>query len=219
MTRQSPLLLILLSVALLTACTGQRPVETIRTSGDRLYNLGDWSGAAEEYELIVQRYPGDWEAQYRLGLARLKLSDANAARNALEVAHSRRPNNPDVADALAEAMFQEGRENELFAFLRERAESTRSVHAYLQVARYAVALNDPDSAQVALETAIAVDEGQTVEPYLQAAAFAQRLGDLELALRRLSQAYGINPYDERVRQRLRELGEVPGPTIALPPGR
>ena len=82
-----------------------------------------------------------------------------------------------------------------------------------------MALNDPDSAQVALETAIAVDEGKTVEPYLQAAAFAQRLGDLEMALRRLRQAYGINPYDERVKQRLRELGEVPGPTIALPPGR
>ena len=219
MTRRSPLLLILLSVAILTACTAQRPVETIRTSGDRLYDHGDWSGAAEEYELIVQRYPGDWEGQYRLGLARLSLGDANAARNALEVAHSRRPSNPDVADALAEAMYQEGRENELFAFLRERAESTRSVHAYLQVARYAVALNDPDSAQVALETAIAVDEGKTVEPYLQAAAFAQRLGDLEMALRRLRQAYGINPYDERVKQRLRELGEVPGPTIALPPGR
>ncbi|UCD76825.1 MAG: tetratricopeptide repeat protein [Phycisphaerales bacterium] len=219
MIQRSPLLMILLSAVLLTACTTPRPVETIRQNGDRLYALGDWSGAAEEYELIVQRYPGDWKAQYGLGLARLKLGDANGARNALEVAHTRRPNHNKVADALAEAMYQQGRENELFAFLRERAESTQSVHGYLQLARYAVALNDPDSAQVALETAIEVDDGLTVEPYLQAAAFAQRLGDLDTALRRLRQAYGINPYDERVKQRIRELGEVPGPTIALPPGR
>lgn len=209
----------LLSLALLTACTSHRPAETIRKSADRCFDLGDWDGAASEYEQIVLRYPGDWQAQHKLGLARLKLGEANKARSALEVAHSRRPNNVEVADALAEAMFQQGRENELFAFLRERAESTQSVHAYLRLARYSIALNDPDSAQLALDTAIAVEIEPTVEPYIQAAAFAQRLGDLDTALRRLRQAYGINPYDERVKQRLRELGEVPGPTIALPPGR
>ena len=66
---------------------------------------------------------------------------------------------------------------------------------------------------------IAIDNGQTTDPYLLAASFAERLGDLDLALRRLRQAYGIDPYDENVNDRLTALGEVPGPTLALPPGR
>ena len=63
-----------------------------------------------------------------------------------------------------------------------------------------------------------IDEGRSTEPYIQAAAFAEAIGDMDEALRRLRQAYGINPGDTRVTQRLRDLGEVPGPTIALPPG-
>ena len=71
---------------------------------------------------------------------------------------------------------------------------------------------------MALETAIRLDGARSVEPYLDAAGFAERLGDIDQALRRLRQAYGIDPRDQRVQQRLRALGEVPGPTILLPPG-
>ena len=119
---------------------------------------------------------------------------------------------------MAEALFQQGEESRLFAFLRQRAESTQTPGAYLRLARYSLELSDPDSASVALEKAIAIDDGQTVEPYLAAASFAERLGDLETALRRLRQAYGIDHTDGRVRQRLKDLGEIPGPTLAMPPG-
>jgi Tfp pilus assembly protein PilF len=80
-------------------------------------------------------------------------------------------------------------------------------------------MNDPDSAQVAIRTAIELDDGRSVEPYLVAADLAERLGDLDLAVRRLRQAYGIDSRNDRVRERLRDLGEIPGPTLALPPGR
>ena len=116
-------------------------------------------------------------------------------------------------------LFQQGDEAQLFAFLRERAESTQTVRAYLRLARYSVEMKDPDSANVALETAIALDGGQSVEPYLAAADLAADLGDPEMAVYRLRQAFGIAPHDERISDRLRALGEVPGPTIALPPGR
>jgi tetratricopeptide (TPR) repeat protein len=216
---RKPALIVALAVLALTACTTYRPTENIRESGDLFFQRGEYAAAASEYELIIERYPGDWEAQYKLGLSLLELDRPDEARQALEVAHTRKPGNPDIADALAEAMYAQGRENELYAFLRERAQSTQSVHAHLRLARYATELNDPDSAQLALDTAIEIDEGQSVEPYLQAADFAIRLGDIERALRRLRQAYGIDPYDDRVKQRLRDLGEVPGPSIVLPPGR
>ncbi|MHC4989785.1 MAG: tetratricopeptide repeat protein [Planctomycetota bacterium] len=207
---------LLLGVA---GCNSERPVEDIRVSADHRLSLGDYESAAAEYALIAERYPGDWQAQYKLGLCSLELEQYAEARQALEVAHTLRPRDRAVADALAEAMYRQGDENQLITFLREQAEKTRSVYAYRRLARYAVAQGDMDTANIALETAIEFDEGRSVEPYLDASDFAQRIGDLELAIRRLRQAYGIDPQDERVSERLTALGEIPGPTLALPPGR
>ena len=208
----------ILILACLFGC-GQQPIESLRTSGDRLYERGDYASAAAKYAQIADRYPGDWEAHYRLGLCRLEMGELSAARRELEVARTSRPRDPDVVDALAEAILLQGDEAELFSYVKKRAESEQTVRAWLRLARYAARLGDADSAQTAFETAIVLDDGKTVEPYLQTAKFAEDLGDMDQALRRLRQAYGINPRDPRVAQRLRELGEVPGPTIVLPPGK
>jgi tetratricopeptide (TPR) repeat protein len=207
-----------LILAFLCGC-GQQPIESLRSQGDFSFQQGDYTAAAEKYAEIADRYPGDWEAHYRLGLCQLEMDELSAARRELEVALTSRPRDPDVVDALAETMLLQGDEAELFSFVKQCAESEQTVRAWLRLARYAARLGDADSAQTAFETAIVLDDGKTVEPYLQSAAFAENLGDMDQALRRLRQAYGINPKDPRVSQRLRELGEVPGPTIALPPGK
>ena len=214
--RRSRIIMILLTAVVLTGC--QRPAETIRQSGDFSFDHRDYNTAAREYAEITNRYPGDWRAQFRLGLCLLEIGQPARAREALEVAHTHRPRNPEVVDALAEAFFQLGEESRLFAFLRHRAESMQTPSAYLRLARYSLELGDADSAGVALEKAIVLDDGQTVEPYLAAASFAERLGDLDTALHRLRQAYGIDHTDGRVLQRLKDLGEIPGPTLAMPPG-
>jgi tetratricopeptide (TPR) repeat protein len=198
---------------------GQQPIESLRSQGDRLFDRGEYAAAAEKYAQITDRSPGMWEAHYRLGLCRLEMGELTAARRELAVALTSRPGDPDVVDALAETMLLQGDEAELFSFVKEHAESEQTVRAWLRLGRYAARMGDPDSAQAAFETAIVLDDGRTVEPYLQTAKFAEELGDMDQALRRLRQAYGINPRDPRVSQRLRELGEVPGPTIALPPGK
>jgi tetratricopeptide (TPR) repeat protein len=171
------------------------------------------------YGQIVDRYPGDWRAQYGLGRAYLQLDRLAEARQALTVAHELRPRDEGVADALAEAIYRLGDENGLFVFLRQQATRTHTVEAYRRLARYAIEVGDLDTAKVALDTAIDYDDGTSVEPYLDAAAFAQQVGDLDEAIRRLRQAYGIDPRDGRVTEGLTALGEIPGPTLALPPGR
>lgn len=213
------LLLLGLMGLLMLGCQSQRPVEHIRDRAEFHFERGEYDIAIDEYQEIVDRYPGDWRAQYRLGQSALELNHHSRARRALEVAHTLRPGNDEIADDLAEAMFQLGKEEELYAFLRERARSTQSPRAWMQLGRYAMELGDPDSARTAFETAIVHDDGQSVEPYLAAARFAEELGDLETAVRRLRQAYGIDPGNREVRERLRGLGEIPGPTLALPPGR
>ncbi len=198
-------------------CSSPRPVDAIRDAGDFKYDRRDYAAAASEYSEITDRYPGDWRAQYRLGLCNLELNKPVEAGRALEIALTLSPNNPKIADALAQALYLQGEETRLFAFLKERADAQQTTEAYLRLASYAEDMDDHDLARVAYDTAISLDDGQTVDPYLRASAFAQELGDLDEAVRRLRQAYSIDPYDERINTRLRELGEVPGPTLALPP--
>ena len=198
-------------------CQMQRPVEKIRDRADFLYQQERYAEAAGEYAEITARYPGDWRAQHRLGLTMLELNNLTAARRALETAHTLRPGDHDVSDALAEVMFRQDDAQHLYAFLRQRAEATRSVAAYRQLAHYSLEMGDPDSAKTAIRTAIRIDGGQTVEPYLDAARLAEHLGDMDEAVRRLRQALYINPRHEVVKSRLRALGEIPGPTLALPP--
>ncbi|MHC4216952.1 MAG: tetratricopeptide repeat protein [Planctomycetota bacterium] len=210
--------LCVLILVLLGGCS-QRPAESLRKDGNFLYEHGDYAKAAQKYAEITERYPGDWEAHYRLGLCQLELDELSAARRELEVAHTSRPGDPDVVDALAETMFLQGQEAQLYTFVKQQAESAQTVRAWLRQGRYAARLGDADSAQTAFETAIVLDNGKTVDPYLQASKFAEDLGDMDQALRRLRQAYAIEPTDPRVIKRLRELGEIPGPTIGLPPGK
>lgn len=208
--------LVLLSLG---ACAVRRPAELIRVNGDRLFSRGEFAAAADEYAAIVDRYPGDWRAQYMLGRSRLEVGEVATARSALEIAHTRRPDDVAIADTLAEAMHEHGDESALFRFLRDRAQDTRSTHAYLRLARYSLLLDDPDSAILAIDTAIDLDAGRTVDPYLVAAELEDHLGRSDRVMHRLRQAYGVDPTDERVHDRLRALGEVPGPTLALPAGR
>jgi tetratricopeptide (TPR) repeat protein len=201
-----------------TGC-GTRPIESVRTSADFQFQQQEYQQAALEYSEIADRAPGDWQAQYRLGVCELELGNPDRARTALEIAYARQPANVDVVDAMAEAMYRQRDEQALFELLTERAENERTVRAWLRLGRYSAELGDADTALTAFETAIELDAGRSVDPYIQTALFSQKIGDLDGALRRLRQAYKINPDDPVVDQRLRDLGEVPGPTLALPPGR
>jgi len=121
-------------------------------------------------------------------------------------------------DSLAEAIYLVGDEDHLFPFLRERANSTQSVQAYLRLAKYSVEMGDPDSARRALQMALTINEGREIRPYVEAAAFAERIGDVEQAVAHLRAAYEIDPKNEQVKSRLRDLGEIPGPTMGLASG-
>lgn len=211
--------LALAACTLLSACgQQQRPVDAIRTSAENRYRVGDYAGARDDYAEIVAKYPGNWQDQYKMGLCMIETQQYARARQALQTAYTLKPNQ-EVADGLAQAMFMQKDESQLFAFLRQRASETRSTAAYLQLGHYAMELNDPDSAKVAFDTAIEVDRGRTTEPYIEAAKLEERLGHLDIAIDRLRQAYGINPYDTRVHEMLRKLGEDPFKVKPIPPGR
>jgi tetratricopeptide (TPR) repeat protein len=203
----------------LAGCATPTPAVDLLGRGERLYEDGQYDAAADAFGEVTQRYPGDWKAQLGLGRSLLALDRPVEAEVALEVARTRRPDDPDIADALAQSMFDQGKQAELLRFLRARAERTNASYDYLVLAAYYDAMNDPDSARSSIHKAIDLDRGRTADPYLAAADLAERLGDRELMMRRLRQAYGIAPWDQTINGRLVANGEVPGPTLALPPGR
>lgn len=210
---------VLTMVMLAVGCAQPRPLHVLRSNGDAAFERGEYLTAADAYGEIVDRRPGDWEAQFMLGRTYLELSRPYDARRALEIAASHRPSDRAIGHALARAMYEQGAGAELFSYLRSRASASRDPADYMELARYAMDLDDMDAASQAILTAIEFDGGRTVQPYLLAADFSARLGNTNDVIRRLRQAYGISRHDARVVDQLRQYGEVPGPTLSLPPGR
>ena len=212
-----PVLLLVAGILFAAGC--QKPVRTIRKEADFDFNQGRYEKASGLYDQILQRQPGDWEAQYHYGVCMLNLGQVSRARHALELALAANPTDNQIAFALAEVLFEEGDTKRLYQLLQSRGTDPRNVHAYLLLADYAIRLNDADSAMEAINIAITYDQGATTAPYIQAARLAEHLADSEQAIRRLRQAYAIDPDDEYVNEALVEYGEIPGPTLGLPAGR
>jgi cytochrome c-type biogenesis protein CcmH/NrfG len=116
-------------------------------------------------------------------------------------------------------MFQKKQYQKLFTMLRDRAQDNRSITSWLMLADFAEQLGDFDTALEALTNACAIENGSNSQPYYRAAQVLGRVGRTEEAIRRLRQAYGITPNDQRISVLLVEYGEIPGPTIGLAPGR
>lgn len=212
-------ILAILFGGLLAGCQKGPSSQSLLERADYDFEYGRYEQAAERYQLVLDRYPGDPDANIGLGRSMLELDRTAEARSALELAAVARPADFEVCRLLAEAMYEDRDTVRLYQLLRDQAVEHRRPEAWLLMAEYALALDDPDTAQTAITAALELSDGSDPEPYLEAARFAERIGDQNEAVRRLRQAYGIAPEDPRVIAGLQEYGEVPGPTIALPPGR
>ncbi len=218
----APLAAAALAVAASVGCQTTEPppsANALRTRGAFYVENEQYDLAFEEYRQLADRFPGDADAQQNLGIAALEINRLDEARRALEIAHVLDPENIDTADALAEVLLRQNDDDRLYVFLREQAESAQTTYAYLRWSNYARRLGDADTARLAIETAIELDDTNAVEPYHHAAALAIQVQDRARAWRRLRQAYGLDPRNPDTIAMIRQIGEIPGPSIALPPGR
>ncbi len=206
-------LLITASATLFIAACGQPSTTALMEKGSFAMWQGRWSDAAEKYTEITQMHPGDWRAHFNLGKCLLELGDPKGAATSLEIANTVVPNNQEVSDLLAESYLAAGNENKLFTFLETHAKKQQTVRAWTRFAEYAMAISDPDSAMIAINTAIALDNGTTAKPYIVSASFAEQLGDDSLAIQRWKEAWAIDPLNTQVADALRGHGEIPGPTM------
>jgi tetratricopeptide (TPR) repeat protein len=207
---------------LLAACQGPPPTDSTVQKADFLLKHDRCQEAADMIRPVVEANPGSWGAQYAFGRAMVCLGDLKEGRHALEVAVARNPNDLDVVFALADCMERQNDIPQIYLLLRNTGAELRSPEAYCRLATIAEKTNDLDSAKQALESAIDFDQGyditKSTEPYWRMAMLQEKLGNEDEALRRLRQAYGINPEDPRVIQALQQRDQVLGPTLGLPRG-
>lgn len=187
-----------------------------------LNDYGHYEKAAAKLQPIVDATPGIWQVEYEYGRAQIGLGNLDVARASLERASARVPTNTTVIFALADCYAAQKDSAKLYELLRSAGTQLRSSEAWVRLAKAADELGDPDTAMQAIRAAIEVDDGFDVrrgtECYWVASQLETKYGSKDEALRRLRQAYGVNPEDPRVRVALDEAGIPLNRSTALPSG-
>lgn len=200
----------------LTAC-GPRPLSMVRADANYHYFRAEYQEAQPLYEEVVQRRAADAEAHYELGRNLLALGRATEAREQMILAYNLQPQNETYFEGMADAYVAAGNEEDLFDALEHQIRDRGGVADYLRFGKYAQKLGHADEAERALLGAAEIDGGRTIEPQLALADFYRSVGDRENEIRRLRMALWFDPSDDEIEARLRELGQVPGPTFVLEP--
>lgn len=228
-----------LLLAGLTGCVTDLTNDMARLDGYKAMKRGEPETARTHFQRCLDHNPTDWKSLYYLGRLELEeFNDPGEARRHLEIAYSVResrsdiqlsadpgssktavpyPKRTEILAALAEAIYQQGRHEQLFGYLRNEINTYGTKGDYLLLAEYLEKGGDHDAALVAYEQAAKVAKTGDATGYIALADFLDRLGQPDRALTALRKAYHIDPTARGLEKKIREHGMVPGPTIALPP--
>lgn len=214
LTRTAPF--VLASAFLLPAC-GPRPIEAARKEADHDYEWGRYEEAIPAYLEIIERHPGDWEAEYRYGMCLLKTGNLREARTHVETALANNPESDEVRKALAEVYFAMNERSRLVQLLRADASENGDVNMWLLLADYGRRWGDRDLELGSIQAAMNTYGSQQYLGYLAMADWLAANGDEAEAVRRTRQAYWLKPQHPAVRKALAGRGLEPGPTTGYPP--
>ncbi|MGP1273668.1 MAG: tetratricopeptide repeat protein [Phycisphaerales bacterium] len=204
-----------LSLAL-TACNTVSVI-ALEEQAHRASERQQYDTAAAKYRQALEQSPGRVHSRVGLGKTLLKMDQPREARRNLELALAARPDDAEILDLLAESMVRSGDNEAMYRLLRGRAEQRNAVADWMRLGKFAAQAGDADVAENALMTAATLDRGQNPEPQIALADFYESIGAEEQALRRLRMALYLEPGDLALQDRIRAMGETPGPTFALQP--
>ena len=207
--------IVLITVA--GAGCAQRALSMVRADANTHYFHGEYGQALPLNEEYVRRRPQNAQAQFELGRTLLALDEPAQARESLTIANTLEPDNDDYLGLLAEAMFRNGEFDALDQLLQRQIAERRRVEDCTRLGRFAQRMGNVDEAQRAFLNAAALDAGENPEPQRVLAEFYRSIGDSENEIRRLRMVLYFDPDDPAATERLRELGQVPGPSFAIHP--
>jgi tetratricopeptide (TPR) repeat protein len=211
---------ILISSALLAAlagCSPNKPLPVLREHGESAYASGNYAEAVKNYEEFVGRKPGDAAVECEYAKALIKNGQASKAIEHAQIAYDQQPNSEEYGDTLAEAYMASGRTDELFKFLRGNTEGRGTVSDYIRLGKFMARQGDADGAELALVTAARLDQGRNIGPQVALADFYKSINDKSSEKKRLRMALYLDPESKVIADRLRALGEIPGPSLRLRP--
>jgi predicted Zn-dependent protease len=209
-------LIVLVAASLLAGCA-QRTLPAVRESGDRAFMRGDYNKAAADYKEYVERKPGESGVQLMYAKTLLLMKQPTPAVEHASIAYDQNPTNEDYIETKAQALFEAGKTEELYRFLRGQCDSRGQPSDYIRLGRFSALQGDADGAEHALLTAARVDGGKSAAPQLALAEFYHSIGDKTHEFNRLRVAMYLDPRNLAIQERIRSLGEVPGPSLAMPP--
>jgi len=208
-----------MSSAVLVAggCGNERPLNVVKMSGDRAMERGNHEDALGHYSEWVKRDPSNSRARLSYARALRAVGRQAHAREQLWVAYSLDLNNREIFDELTSTLMASGDHDQLIELLRQRTIDRGAFEDYERLSSYLLRLGDPDEAERALLVGARVDGGRSVGPQLALADFYSTIGDRGNELLRLRMAHYLDPQNEVIARRIRNLGEIPGPTFTLVP--
>jgi Flp pilus assembly protein TadD len=203
--------------SVLPACTSRRPLPTVRKQGDLAFQTRQWPKAEADYQEYLDRRPFDNEVRFLLGQSQLEQGKTRDANWNFGIALDVDPLNDGILDKSAEGLYQSGNREALTAFLQRAASERGRVADYMRMGKYMQMIGHVDEAQQAYLTAAKIDQGRSPAIQSALADFYLSIGDRKRAAERLRMAYFLAPGDQALTAKIRELGEIPGPTFALAP--
>ncbi|MDX2016373.1 MAG: hypothetical protein SFY95_01880 [Planctomycetota bacterium] len=205
-------------ISALTGCgSGPRPLPTVKDTAMHWYSVENWPNARGDLEEYLSRKPDDLDMRVLYGNTLLEMNEPLRAKEEFQKVFDFNPANEGAVEGLARAMLGGNERDALIEFLNRRIADRGTVGDYLRLGRFAAEIGHADDAQEALLTAARLDRGTTIAPQLALADFYKSVNDQKSEARRLRMALYIEPNNQRIRQRLADLGEVVGPSIPMRP--
>jgi predicted Zn-dependent protease len=215
---------VLASVACLIAvslagcdATRRRPLSDVRASGNANYAYGQYTAALADYEEYLDRKPGSTLVRSRVGETLLRLNRPAEAEPHLRAVYDVEPLNTRNASLLAEAMVKGDRVGQGLDFMRRFLDQMPTSDGFFALSDLALSAGLPDDALQALQVARKLDGAVSAEPHRRLAKFYESRSLRSEAVESWRTVLWFDAVDAEASERLRQLGEVPGPGFALSP--
>jgi len=204
--------------AVLVGCGSQKTIPQVRTVGINAYADGDYETARGAYQEIITRQPSGADDHYQLGRTLMALGRNREAREQFDVAVSIAPRERAYWLALLDSVYQAGEYDELLDMVRARIRDRGDWRDAVVLGEYLDKGGLKDEAEEAFAQAVELGNGTSAGPYIAQAKFYRSIGDKARELKALRYALSFDLENPEVNARIRELGQVPGPSLAIVPG-
>ena len=225
-----PSLLVLASLTLLSGASallsgcgaidrtdGELALASYRANGNEAFVNRDYERASEEYAKYIEIMPNVADVRYRMALSQINLGRVGSAVVNFRVAYDIRPDNRDYAVGLADALVEAGRDDDMNEFIRDLTDSAVTSDDYITVGRVAQIGGLHDEALRAFQLAERISGTESAEPHRNLAGFYRTIGDEANETRHWRMVLSFDVEDAEANARLKDLGHIPGPSLAIQP--